>query len=78
MVRRHHRLDGHEFEQTVGAGDVWGSLVCCNPWGCKKSDMPEQLNDNMCTGCASVCTSRGCMDQGGLGCVAFCVLGGGA
>ena len=22
MVGWHHRLDGHEFEQTVGAGDV--------------------------------------------------------
>ena len=23
-----------------------GSLVCCSPWGCKESDMTEQLNTN--------------------------------
>ena len=26
MVGWHHRLDGHEFEQTLGNGDGWGSL----------------------------------------------------
>ena len=39
-----HRLDGHEFEQALGAGDGQGSLVCCSPWGCKESDITEQLN----------------------------------
>ena len=34
----HHRLDGHEFEQVWGVGDGQGSLACCGPWGCKKSD----------------------------------------
>ena len=29
MVRWHHRLDGHEFEQALGVGDGQGSLVCC-------------------------------------------------
>ena len=28
-----HRLNGHEFEQALGAGEGQGSLVCCNPWG---------------------------------------------
>ena len=37
----HHRLDGHEFEQTLGVGDGLGSLVCCSPWGHKESDMTE-------------------------------------
>ena len=23
-----------------------GNLVCCSPWGCKESDMTEQLNNN--------------------------------
>ena len=23
-----------------------GSLACCSPWGCKESDMTEQLNNN--------------------------------
>ena len=37
-------IDGHEFEQAAGVGDGQGSLVCCSPWGCKESDMTEQLN----------------------------------
>ena len=32
MVKWHHRLDGHEFEQALGVGDGQGSLVCCRPW----------------------------------------------
>ena len=28
MVGWHHRLDGHEFEQTLGVGDGQGSLAC--------------------------------------------------
>ena len=33
MVRWHHRLNGHEFEQAPGVGDGQGSLTCCSPWG---------------------------------------------
>ena len=43
MVGWHHRLDGHEFEQVLGVGDEQESLACCSPWGCKESDMTEQL-----------------------------------
>ena len=32
MVRRHHRLNAHEFEQAPGVGDGQGSLLCCSPW----------------------------------------------
>ena len=35
MVGWHHRLNGNEFEQTLGDGEGQGSLVCCNPWGSK-------------------------------------------
>ena len=35
MVGWHHRLNGHEFEQTLGDGEGQGSLVCCSPLGCK-------------------------------------------
>ena len=35
MVRWHHQLDGHEFEQTLGDGEGQGSLVCYTPWGCR-------------------------------------------
>ena len=44
MVGWHHWLKGHEFEQASGVGDGQGSLACCSPWGCKESDMTEQLN----------------------------------
>ena len=46
MVGGRHRLDGQEFEQTPGDGDGRGSLVCCNPWGCKELDMTQQLKKN--------------------------------
>jgi len=28
MVRQHHQLNGHEFEQTTGDKEGQGSLVC--------------------------------------------------
>ena len=37
----HHRLNGHEFEQTLGDGEGQGSPVCCSPWGHKESDTTE-------------------------------------
>ena len=40
----YHRLNGHESEYTLGAGDGLGGLVCCSPWGLKELDMTEQLN----------------------------------
>ena len=39
MVVWHHQLNGHEFEKTLGDSEGQGSLVCCNPCGCKESDM---------------------------------------
>ena len=44
MVGWHHRLNGREFEQALGIGDVQGSLVCGSPWGPKESDTTERLN----------------------------------
>ena len=44
MVGCHHWLDGHEYEQVLGFGDGQRILTCCSPWGCKESDMTEQLN----------------------------------
>ena len=38
MVGWHHRLNGHEFEQTLGDGEGQESLACCSPWGRKESD----------------------------------------
>ena len=44
MVEWHHRLDGHEFEQSLGVGDGQGSPACCSPWGSKELDTTERLN----------------------------------
>ena len=41
MVRWHHRLSGHEFEQTPGDIEGQGSLVCCSPWGHKESEQQQ-------------------------------------
>ena len=37
-------LMGMNFEQSWGAGDGQGSLVCCTPWGLEELDMTERLN----------------------------------
>ena len=37
----HHRLDGREFERTLGVGDGQGGLACCSSWGRKESDTTE-------------------------------------
>ena len=44
MVGWHHRLNEHEFGQASAVGDGQGGLVCCSSWGCKESDLTEQLN----------------------------------
>ena len=37
MIGWHHRLNGHEFEQTPE------SLACCSPLGHKESDTTDPL-----------------------------------
>ena len=43
-------LDGITDSIDVSLSRLWelvcgqGSLACCSPWGCKESDMTEQLN----------------------------------
>ena len=44
MVRQHHRLKGHEYEQTSGDNEEQGSLACCSPWGHKGLDTTQGLN----------------------------------
>ena len=44
MAGWHHRLQGREFEWTQEVGDRQRGLVCCDSWGCKKSDTTEPLN----------------------------------
>ena len=44
MAAWHHRLNGHEFECTLGVGDGQGGLACCDSWGRKELDTTERLN----------------------------------
>ena len=41
MVGQHHRLNGHEFEQTLGDGEGQEGLVCCSPWDLKEWDTTQ-------------------------------------
>ena len=45
VIGWHHRLNGHEFEQTLGDSEGQGSLVCCSSWGRKELDMTERQNN---------------------------------
>ena len=38
MVRQHHQLSGHEFEQALGNSEGQGSLACCRLWVHKELD----------------------------------------
>ena len=46
MVRWHHRLNGHEFEQTPGDGNGHREAWCAAAWGDKELDMTKGLNNN--------------------------------
>ena len=41
MVGWHHRVNGPEFEQTLGDDEGQGSLACCSLWGFKELDTTE-------------------------------------
>ena len=44
MVGWHHRLSGHEFEQTLGHGEGQGSLACCSqPMGSQRVGSSHQV-----------------------------------
>ena len=47
MVGWHHRLNGHEFEQTPGDSEGQGSLVCYSPWGCKELNTTKRLDNKV-------------------------------
>ena len=45
MAGWHHRLDGHEFEWTLGVGDWQGGLACCDSWGSRvRHNWATELN----------------------------------
>ena len=39
--------NGHEFEQTQGDGEGQGSLACCSPWGHRRLNTTEGLNNRI-------------------------------
>ena len=39
IITRHHRPNGHGFEQTLGDNEGQGT-----PWGCKEARLSEQRN----------------------------------
>ena len=41
MAGWHHRLNGLEFEQTLGDDVGQGNLVCCSPWGHRHNCVTE-------------------------------------
>ena len=41
MVRWHHQLNGHEFEQIMGDSVGQGSLVGNSPWDCSPCDLAD-------------------------------------
>ena len=46
MVKWHHRLNGHEFEQAPGDSEGQGSLACCSPQDRKEANRTERLNND--------------------------------
>ena len=44
IIGWHHRLNGHEFEQTLRDSEGQGSLACCHSWVHKELDPNERLN----------------------------------
>ena len=50
MVRGHHWLNGHMFEQALGDGEGQGGVMCCSPWGCRVGHdwVTEQQNYATC------------------------------
>ena len=47
MVKWHHRLDGHEFEQTPRDSEGPGSLAYCSSRDRQEFDMTEQQNNKV-------------------------------
>ena len=66
MIGWHHWLNGHEFEQALGVGDGWGSLMYYSPWGRKDLGTTEWLNwtERFLEGCRKPKSSIGFLEEG--------------
>ena len=62
IVGWHHRLSGHESEQTPGDSEGQGSLACCSPWGHKESDMTARQNNMFIVMSLALIQSHGIFD----------------
>ena len=47
LERCHHRLNGHEFEQTLRDSEEQGSLACYSSWSHEKSDTAGELTHKL-------------------------------
>ena len=64
----HHRLNGHEFEQTLGDGEGPGNLACSSPLGSKESDTtewPVAMDEIKLTGSGAARDDEGRPPRGG-------------
>ena len=59
MVEWHHRLNGHEFDQTQVDSEGQGNLVSCSSWGHKELDSSVQS-----LSCVQLCDSMDCSMPG--------------
>ena len=63
MVGWHHRLNGHEFEHSLGVCDGQRSLTCFGLWSYKESDTTEGLNWLIQMGISSVFSFAFCFSS---------------
>ena len=54
MAGWHYGLNGQEFEQAQGDGEVQGSHACYSPRGCKELDITEQQEQQKDIHCSTV------------------------
>ena len=47
MVGWHHRLNGHEFDQSLGDSEGQGSLACCSAWSQEESDRTQPTEQRL-------------------------------
>ena len=55
LVGWHHRLNGHEFEQTRGNSEGEGSLACCSLWSCRVEHDLAIEQEQLHTSCVPAC-----------------------